>query len=137
MTPTARKIGLTALLALLAVGGVGLTWSIVHLWRRPPDISQVGGTVLEREVVITVTSHSALYDRPATINGAGAVPLATVCPLGSPSRTHTVYRPGGNAAPARHSQYTVSGRPGCNVKLPCVAVGAGPPARGRSSRVTV
>jgi SecD/SecF fusion protein len=29
---------------------VGLAWSIVHLWRRPPDISQVGGTVLVYEV---------------------------------------------------------------------------------------
>jgi hypothetical protein len=29
---------------------VGLAWSIVHLWRRPPDISQVGWTVLVYEV---------------------------------------------------------------------------------------
>src|SRR5689334_16739396 len=50
MTPIARKIGLTALLTLLAVGGIGLTWSLAYGWRRPPDISQVGGTVLVYEI---------------------------------------------------------------------------------------
>jgi preprotein translocase subunit SecD len=47
MTPTARKVGL---LALLGVGGVGLTSSLAYLWGRPPDISQVGGTVLVYQV---------------------------------------------------------------------------------------
>jgi len=100
-------------------------------------MSEVVGAVLETDMVITAAAHSALYDRLATTNGAGAVPLATVCPLGSPSRTRTVYRPGGNAAPARHSQYTVSDWSGRSLKPPCVAVGPGPPPRGRGSKVAV
>src|SRR5205085_9696000 len=50
MTPTARKIGLTALLALLTVGEVGLARSLASVRRRPPDIRQVGGTVLVYEI---------------------------------------------------------------------------------------